>query len=122
VELAGQLDGDGAYPGSGGFRLLKTVAVLVILVADGNTTRVGPFRLHVQRLVVFVRRELGAVTCRDQRAWIERLLQWAEDQGPGFEADLKACGELLELKEHPASLDPAWQRFQAAVHPVSAKA
>jgi len=56
VDLAAMLEPDGGMPGnSPGVRAGRTIAAVLAFVADGNTLTVGAFRLHVTRLVGFLK-------------------------------------------------------------------
>lgn len=106
MEEVARLLPDGGLPGvSAEDRLLRSAALLVALLGTGSTAQVGPFRLHVQKLVEFLKRaasgapndacrqlieglvtraEAGAAGSPQPREWIEALLTWS--RAPGAEA------------------------------------
>ncbi len=101
MEAVARLLPDGGLPGaSEQERLLRSAALLLALLGAGSTARVGPFRLHVQKLVGFLkgaaadapsdtsrqliedlvaRAECGTVRSPQPREWIEALVCWAPE-------------------------------------------
>ena len=59
VDLAYRLEPDGGMPGDNDEdRILATVLALLALAASGNYPDSGPFRLHSERMVEFLRKKL----------------------------------------------------------------
>ena len=80
---AAQLQPDGGLDGeSDEARLLRSVMLLVAFLAAGSTANRGPFRLHIQRLVAFLKSGLPDVASEERRKLIEKILASAEAGAP----------------------------------------
>ncbi len=78
-ELAAAIEPDGGMPGRDDEdRLLRTIAALLVFLAEGNTPSSGPFRSHVQRLIAFL--EHAAVPRR--QPIVDRVLEIARGGQP----------------------------------------
>jgi hypothetical protein len=75
IDLAATLEPDGGMPGdSPEVRAGRTIVALLAFVAEGHTLNAGAFRLHVRRLVEFLK-SVGAAS--DKAGWIEMALDAA---------------------------------------------
>lgn len=79
LETVARLLPDGGLPGaSEEERLLRSAALLLALVVAGSTSRVGPFRLHVQKLIGFLKGAAAGMPSGTSRQLLEHLVALAE--------------------------------------------
>jgi Ca-activated chloride channel family protein len=78
IDLAGMLEPDGGMPGdTPGARLGRTIAAVLAFVTEGHTLTAGPFRLHVSRLIGFLKSISAASEI--QARWIETAINAASN-------------------------------------------
>jgi hypothetical protein len=100
VELAARIEPDGGMPGKNlEARLGATVAAVFAFMSHGSTVSHGPFRSHVQRLLVFLERHretVGAALDRIRRDEIPsgEWLKLALGNRDSWPQILKALGAL----------------------------
>jgi hypothetical protein len=93
VDLAALLEPDGGMPGSSDAeRAVRSIAALLAFLAAGNMEASGAFRLHVARLVAFLRGRRPA--SKNERLLIEKALQAAS-------AGRSLAGDWLALASNP---------------------
>jgi|GEM_PF-1418126 len=63
--MPGQTDGE---------RVVRTLILLVAFPALGHTNRHGPFRLHLLKIISFLKQQLGLAVPAERRECIERML------------------------------------------------
>jgi Ca-activated chloride channel family protein len=105
VDLAAMLEPDGGMPGdSPGVRAGRTIAAVLAFVAHGHTLTVGAFRLHVTRLVGFLK-SLN-VAADMERQLIERAIDSAS-------TGTIPAGQWLILARAP---DTQWKQMEQALN------
>lgn len=104
LDLAAMLEPDGGMPGDNiEVRAARTVAAVLAFVAEGHTLTAGAFRLHVGRLVEFLKSVSGA-SGREKRLMDRALDAAATGRAP--------AGEWLELARRPRT---GWRQIGAAL-------
>jgi len=104
VDLAAMLEPDGGMPGDGpDTRARRTIAALLAFVAEGHTLTTGAFRVHVARLVRFLK---SVSPAEDRHApMIERVLDAASSgKAPAGEWMALALKPGIQWKEIEAGL------------------
>jgi Ca-activated chloride channel family protein len=104
MKIASELAPDGGLPGKDmSDRAARSAAALMAFVAAGHTERQGAFRLHVQRLLVFLRSLTGLPAAESElirvviaaaesgKAWEGNWLKLARDDRGGWKALRKAA-------------------------------
>jgi hypothetical protein len=106
MKIASELDPDGGLPGKNSSeRAARTAAVLLAFVAAGHTERQGAFRLHVQRLLTFLRSLAGLPAAESE---LIRAVIAAAESGKAWE------GKWLKLALGDRGIWPALRK--AAAH------
>lgn len=115
VDFAVRLWPDGGMPGqTDGERVVRTLILLVAFLALGHTNRHGPFRLHVQKMISFLKRQLGHAVPTERREWIERMLVNVEAGGA---CTLRKPEAALDLLGSSEPIDwPVWETFEPEIH------
>jgi len=115
VDFAVRLWPDGGVPGqTDGERVVRTLILLVAFLAFGHTSRSGPFRLHVQKMISFLKQQLGHAVPTERREWIERMLVNAEAGGACTMRKPEAALDSLESSE---PIDwPVWETYEREIH------
>jgi Ca-activated chloride channel family protein len=104
IDLAAMLDPDGGMPGdSPEVRAGRTIAAVLAFAAEGHTLTAGTFRLHVRRLVGFLK-SLSAASGREAR-----LIEIALDAASTGKAPV---GRWLALAREPGT---RWKDIEAAL-------
>ena len=79
VTLAGLLEGDGGMPGhTEELRVANSLAVALCFVQKGTTARTGPFRVHVDRLLSFLKSGALKALGRERVALVLSVLKQIE--------------------------------------------
>lgn len=119
VDFAMRLEPDGGLPGqTDGDRVVRTLILLVAFLAFGHTSRNGPFRLHVQKMISFLEQQLTCAVPTERRERIERMLAGVEAGGACTLQKPEAALDLLESSE---AIDwRAWEAFEKEI-PVPTK-
>ena len=114
VDFAVGLRPDGGLPGqTDGERVVRTLILLVAFLAFGSTSRNGPFRLHVQRMISFLKQQLTHAVPTERRERIERMLARVEAGGACTLQKPEAALDLLESSE---AIDwRAWEAFEKEI-------
>jgi hypothetical protein len=101
VDLAAMLEPDGGMPGdSASVRAGRTIAAAFAFVTHGHTLASGAFRLHVTRLVGFLKSV--SVASRMEGRQIERVLEAASTGNA-------PAGQWLELAREPGT---SWKKIE----------
>jgi len=104
LDLAAILESDGGMPGdSSDERAARTIAAVLAFAAEGHTLTTGTFRLHLTRLVRFLK-SLAVASDTEQRL-IERALDAAS-------TGKAPAGEWLALAREPGT---SWTQIEAAL-------
>jgi hypothetical protein len=114
VAFAGRLLPDGGMPGkTPEERAVQSLVFLVALLAFGHMSRTGPFRLHVRKLVTFLRQGMPPTFSVEHRGIIERVLAKAEGDEPLL---LEHPEEMLRLLASPKRMaTEAWKAIEREV-------
>lgn len=114
VKLSGQLLPDGGLPGkTDEERIRRSLVLLVAFLAFGHTIHIGAFRLHVRKVVAFLRLTLPHVTGDQRRKLIDRLLTTAET-GKSF--TIRDREQALALLASPeATGGKVWEAFEQEI-------
>jgi Ca-activated chloride channel family protein len=82
LELASKLEPDGGMPGDNpSARIARTIAAVLAFVKEGHTLSSGAFRLHLARLVGFLKSAAGL--SQEEQAMVERAITAAaKGRGP----------------------------------------
>lgn len=114
VTSAGRLLPDGGMPGADTEgRVLNSVCLLVAFAALGHSRHSGPFRLHVDKLLAFIRQELPQLKLDERRERVAKIVDRVE-RGVPFEPDVATVlVTLLENLNGPAAPGPEpWKTFE----------
>jgi len=114
VDFAVRLRPDGGMPGqTDGERVVRTLILLVAFLALGHTNRNGPFRLHLQKMISFLKQQLPHAVPTERRECIERMLTNFEAGGA---CTLQKPEAALDLLASPKPIDwPAWEALEREV-------
>ncbi len=115
VDFAVRLRPDGGMPGqTDGERVVRTLILLVAFLALGHTNRHGPFRLHLLKMISFLKQQLGLAVPAERRECIERMLANFEAGGA---CTLHKPEAALVLLGSPEPIDwPAWEALEKEIH------
>ena len=79
VTLAGLLEADGGMPGdTEELRVVNSLAATLCFVHEGTTARTGPFRVHVDRLLSFLKSGARQALGRERAALVLSVLKRIE--------------------------------------------
>jgi hypothetical protein len=85
ITIASELEPDGGLPGKNtSDRAARTAAVLLAFVAAGQSENEGAFRLHVHRMMAFLRSAAGLSTAEND---VIRAVLQAASSGTPWEGD-----------------------------------
>ncbi|HRZ58934.1 MAG TPA: hypothetical protein P5525_26165, partial [Candidatus Paceibacterota bacterium] len=114
VDFAVRLQPDGGMPGqTDGERVVRTLILLVAFLAFGHTSRSGPFRLHVQKMVSFLKQQLPNAVPTERREPIARMLANVE---AGGSCTLRKPEAALDLLGSSRAIDwPAWEAIEKGI-------
>jgi len=91
VDLAAMLEPDGGMPGkSPEVRVSRTSAAIFAFVAQGHTLTAGAFRVHVARLVAFLK-SVNVATDKEKRLIEEALDAARTGKAPAGDWLARAC-------------------------------
>jgi len=113
LELSIQLQPDGGMPGSDpGGRIRITLVALLAFVAEGHDTRSGSFRMHVKRMLEYLRQSLPGPLLPDEIMAVQRVIE-------AVRAGRRIAGGWLNLAVDSVTgsrdaLDRAWKELRSA--------
>ena len=118
MEFAGRLLPDGGLPGQNPEeRLVRSLILLVAFLAFGHTAQDSAFRLHIQKLVAFIEKELPRVTPDKRRERIERIIARAR-RGESF-PNLLGDRSLGVLNSSSVAGWKTWEEFESELDGMS---
>jgi hypothetical protein len=86
------------------------VALLVAFLASGSTAKTGPFRLHIQRLVTFLKSGVPHGAPEERRKLVEKILASAEAGAPLKAESPERMLNLLASPKKPG--EEAWKELE----------
>jgi hypothetical protein len=113
IRIASELEPDGGLPGKDSSdRAARSAAALLAFVAAGHTDNQGAFRLHVQRLLAFLRSLAGlpAGECEVIRAVVQAAASGTAWEGDWLRVARNRSGVWRALNKAAAAHNQASQR------------